>query len=163
MSVIVETKLSGANEVLMFIERLNKLARIYWPNEILDFTARESMSILKSYMPEKTGRMKSSVYIEKHPDKRIIVVPVPYAIYVDRGVAPRIIRPTRKKALAFKKEGKLIVKGKVNWPGFRGREFLQKATKHIASWITTRAIDYIEHDLDRWEWLWRRIHPTSRV
>ena len=118
MSVRVEVK--GLYEAVLLIERVSRIARIHWPNKALDNLAKHAKQKMKELVPKKTGKLRRSIRIESLPDARKIVADTPYARIVNDGARPHYIYPKSKKALAFFKEGKWVVKARVHHPGFVG-------------------------------------------
>lgn len=87
----------------------------------------------------KTGRFKNSIVVDRDKDGNWIVgTNLDYAEYIEIGTEPHIIKPKKKKALAFNwgnapispngKDGKFVYK-EVHHPGTQGQNlFLQSAT-----------------------------------
>lgn len=78
--------------------------------------------------PVDTGRLRSSIVVEKSDDGEwIIGTNVPYAIPIELGMEPTIIRPVNKKALKFQIGDRTIFAKSVNHPGFPGRHMFLDA------------------------------------
>ena len=74
--------------------------------------------------PADTGILRNS--IEVRPEGMTLIISmVRYGEYVEYGTSPHLILPTKKKALAFKVEGKKIVVKKVSHPGTRPNPFIR--------------------------------------
>lgn len=130
--------------VQLDLYHLSKKAKTVWPEHVLDEVAQEGKSLFEYYMPVDKGTMRDSVHISSGPGWRSIEAHVPYALYVDEGVRPHVIRPKAKKALAFLKEGKIVVRKKVLHPGFPGRRFVDKVFNELRSFAgdkLTMAVD----------------------
>lgn len=87
--------------------------------------------------PVDTGRLRSSIQVEKQGGDWIIGTNVPYAEHVELGVKPHVIKPVNKKALYWK-GAKHPVKS-VNHPGYDGYLMFQKG------------VDYFERELKNLE------------
>jgi len=161
MSVLVQPESRGIGDALILMKRLQQVSRIYWPNKVMDFIAVKIEKTLKERVPVKTGRMKGSIQVEAYPDKRVVSVNVPYAMIVDQGSAPHIIKPRRKKALAFEKEGSLVVKSKVKHPGFKGRHFISETLEFAAYWSPDWLYTVIEANLDELGYLFKYHNPSK--
>lgn len=75
---------------------------------------------------------------------------VKYAAAVEDGAAPRVIVPTRKKAL-FWKGAKHPVR-KVNWPGFPGRHMFKRgmdSAKHVVQGHFEDALQKVADIMER--------------
>lgn len=79
----------------------------------------------------RTGRLRSSISLNVGKDSRSLYADigskVPYARYIEEGTPPRIIRPKRKKALAW--PGAAHPVKRVRHPGTRAYRFLRRALK----------------------------------
>ena len=102
MSVRVEVK--GLYEAVLLIERVSRIARIHWPNRVLDNLARHAEQKMKELVPKKTGRLRRSIRVESLPDARRIIADTPYARIVNDGARPHYIYQRNRRALAFFKE-----------------------------------------------------------
>jgi len=81
----------------------------------------------------RTGVLRESIIAV---DNRVIAK-APYAPFVEFGTKPHVIRPKKKKALAFETEnGKEVVVKKVNHPGSKPYPFfyadMKSRTKEVA-------------------------------
>jgi hypothetical protein len=81
--------------------------------------------------PVQTGRLRSSIVIEKEGDGWIIGTPVEYAEYVELGTPPHIIVPKIKKALKFNVGGEEVFAKKVNHPGTQGSHMFLKGVNYF--------------------------------
>lgn len=90
--------------------------------------ANDLRNELVTKVPVDTGRLKNSIKTKFEGDD-IIVEMNDYALYVEYGTAPHIIRPKDKKSLRFKKDGKTIFAKEVNHPGTRPQPFIRPVFK----------------------------------
>lgn len=87
--------------------------------------------------PVKDGRLAASGRMKVGERGRgpqgVVEYPVKYAAAVHDGTGPRVIRPNRRKALAFKYGGKEVVVKSVHHPGSKAQPFLADAAKEVAA------------------------------
>lgn len=81
--------------------------------------------------PVDTGRLRQSIVVEQQDDGYVIGTNIPYAEFVELGVAPHTITPKNKQALKFNIGGKDIFAKKVEHPGFEGRAMFQKGVGYF--------------------------------
>lgn len=97
----------------------------------------------KQMAPVKFGRLRQSITVTTKDLTGEVAVNVEYAGAVEFGSKPHIIRPRRKKALAFKPgagfrfwdEGGRVVVKYVKHPGTKAQPFLRPAMDKIAGKI----------------------------
>lgn len=89
--------------------------------------------IIVQNCPVDTGRLRSSINVEKQGEDWVIGTNVPYAEYVELGVKRHKIKPTNKKALYWK--GAPHPVKEVQHPGYDGYLMFQKG------------VDYFEREL----------------
>ena len=74
----------------------------------------------------KTSRLRSSIHHRKVGYRRWMVgTDVVYAVPVEEGSAPHVIRPRNRKALRFQMGGRTVFARSVNHPGFRGHHYMR--------------------------------------
>jgi len=149
MTVKITMDKLAIDRISSFIYRLSKKAREAWPEFLLDKMANELRSRIYYYMPERTGRLRKSIIIDRGPGWRSVEVTAPYTLYVEDGVRPHIIKPRVKKALAFRKDDEIVVRKKVMHPGFSGRKFFKKAFDEMRIRIREILMEHFERELDR--------------
>ena len=88
-----------------------------------DFT-----NVLRQTCPVDTGRLKNSIKFRK-VRKGWEIYMVGYALYVEFGTAPHIIRSKGKKALHWKKDSKHYFAKLVHHPGTRPQPFIRNALR----------------------------------
>ena len=105
--------------------------------------------VAKRNAPFRTGRLKASIepdaeHVEGMRATGGVSANTPYAIYLEKGTRPHIIRPTGdKKALAFDWErggGRRLFRS-VHHPGTRPRPFMMRSAEEGAAMD-----DDIQHD-----------------
>jgi len=106
---------------------MNEIQRLL--DKALPNIARRLLNELIITCPVDTGRLRSSIKV-KSTDEGLIIWMVEYGKYVEFGRNPRIIVPTNKKALAFKKDGKTIIVKKVRQGAVRPNPFIRNAIQN---------------------------------
>lgn len=100
--------------------------------------ARQVMNRAKVLAPVDTGRLRSSIRIERRSflgfrAKWTIGSDVEYAGYVNDGTRPHIIRPKNKQVLRFRVGGQVVFAKVVHHPGTRAQPFLDRALREVAA------------------------------
>lgn len=87
--------------------------------------------------PVDTGRLRASgkmkFRVAKKGPRGTVEYNVKYAAAVHDGTGPYIIKPKRKKVLRFEVRGRVVFAKKVHHPGIKGRPFLVRAARTVAS------------------------------
>lgn len=100
-------------------------------------TTRRVLNRSAVLCPVDTGRLRASGRMRIREGARgprgIVEYTVKYAAAVHDGTGPRIIRPRKKKALAFEYKGQQVVVKSVVHRGSRGRPFLTAAAREVAA------------------------------
>lgn len=99
--------------------------------------ARQVVNRAKVLAPVDTGRLRSSIRVERRSffglrSRWVIGSDVEYAPMVNDGTAPHIIRPKNAKALRFRMGGRIVFAKVVRHPGTRARPFLDRALREVA-------------------------------
>lgn len=83
----------------------------------------------------RSGHLAGSGHVVPGPREFTVTFDAPYAMAVERGAAPRIIRARNARVLAFffPPAGETIFRASVSWPGFEGQHFLTRAAEAIAA------------------------------
>jgi len=80
--------------------------------------------------PWRTGRLAQSIVKEVGEAEAWIKTLASYAVYVEKGTAPHLIRPVRASALRFETaEGDIVFTQLVRHPGTRPNPFMQRAVE----------------------------------
>jgi len=77
--------------------------------------------------PWRTGKLAGSIVKEVGDREAWIKALAPYAVFVEKGTAPHLIRPVRASVLAFEVGGEMVFTGLVRHPGTRPNPFLHRA------------------------------------
>ena len=94
----------------------------------LPIIALELQNSLKLVAPVDTGRLRNSIKVVSTQTGLEIFI-VEYAIYVEFGRPPSVIKPKDKKALHWKNVGKDVFAKKVNHPGIRPNPFIRNTLR----------------------------------
>lgn len=97
--------------------------------------------------PVKSGKLLGS--IDKHVQGLTGSVgpSVPYAVYVEYGTAPHIIRPVFSKVLAFEVNGKMVFSSIVRHPGTKPNPFVRRTIEDVQEKIPELWSDILWKDL----------------
>jgi hypothetical protein len=88
--------------------------------------ANDITNELSRAVPVDTGALKNSIHYEVLPDGSIVIKMLKYALHVEYGTAPHIIRPTNAKALSWKpRGGKRVFAKVVHHPGTSPQPFIR--------------------------------------
>lgn len=91
--------------------------------------ANDLRNALVRNAPVDNGRLKNSIKVRLE-DNKIKVYIVDYAIFVEYGTQPHIIRPKNAKALKFKKDNKTVFAKEVHHPGTKANPFMRNTFYH---------------------------------
>lgn len=88
--------------------------------------------------PVDEGRLKNSIKVE-FINNELTVYMVDYALFVEFGTKPHIIRPVNKKSLKFKgRDGGDVFAKQVNHPGTQPQPFIRNMFYHKLPRIVQR-------------------------
>jgi len=85
--------------------------------------------------PERTGRLKRSIKRKVRGTKGEVRAEAPYAVFVEKGTRPHIIRPVRARALRFQVGGEIVFAKLVHHPGTKPNPFMRRAAERTAQKI----------------------------
>ena len=105
-------------------------------SKFLEESAKFVFAEVKERAPVRTGKLRESIALVKVSDLHYIVgSPLEYAVFVERGTRPHIIRPKRARALRFEVGGETVFAKKVEHPGTKPRPFFERALqKYREQW-----------------------------
>ena len=79
----------------------------------------------KSLAPVRTGNLRRTIHLASATaSEAVTVASARYAGVVERGSAPHVIVPRRRKALRFKGTGGVVFAKRVNHPGTKPQPFM---------------------------------------
>lgn len=104
----------------------------------LETTARQVVNRAKVLAPVDTGRLRSSIRVERRSFlglrvRYTIGSDLNYAAMVHDGTRPHTIRPKRAQALRFRVGGRIVYARVVHHPGTRARPFLDRALREVTA------------------------------
>lgn len=79
--------------------------------------------------PWRTGQLAGSITKQVGVGEAVVEAAAPYAVFVERGTAPHVIRPVRASVLAFEVEGRMVFTPVVQHPGTKADPFMQRAAE----------------------------------
>jgi len=99
--------------------------------EFLDELSRFAEQRMRELAPERTGKLRKSIRRRLNLARLEGEVgpTVPYAVYVEFGTRPHIIRPVRAQALRFEVEGQIVFAKLVRHPGTKGQFFVRQTAE----------------------------------
>ena len=86
--------------------------------------ARRMQNELVLASPVNTGRLRNSIKVES-TNKGIVITIVDYAMFVEFGTPPHLIKPKNKKSLKFKGDAGDVFAKEVKHPGTRPNPFIR--------------------------------------
>jgi hypothetical protein len=109
-----------------------KLRKAFDKRVLMERIVRQGQRIAMHESPRKRGTLRRShaTRVEQGGNRGVIGTNLGYARAVHEGSRPHIIRPVRKKALAWK-GGRHPVKS-VRHPGYRGNPWLKRTAAKLA-------------------------------
>ena len=95
-----------------------------WPLVIRGI-ANDFATALKRRCPVDEGLLRNSIRYAVEGERTIVVSMLHYAVYVEFGTPPHIIRPVNGKALHWKAGGKDVFATVVHHPGTQPNPFIR--------------------------------------
>ena len=112
-------------------------------NLFLEGVANDMRNVLVRTCPVDKGRLKTSIKV-KVKDGVLTFYMVDYAVYVEFGTKPHIIKPKTKKSLAWKDGNRKVFAKSVQHPGTRPQPFIRNAFYHkLAAIVAENAERYV--------------------
>lgn len=102
---------------------------------LLEKAADFAEETMKKKAPKRTGRLRRSIRKRVGRFEAEIGPTVPYAVYVEYGTRPHIIRPVRARALRFEVEGEVVFARLVRHPGTKPQRFIRETAEELQSQI----------------------------
>ena len=110
------------------IKLLTALTRL--PSEISKNCTELIAEKARENAPRKTGRLRESIGIRRTKHGYEVVMggsKAPYAVFLEYGTRPHVIRPKRARALRFEVDGKIVYARYAMHPGTHPRRIMAKA------------------------------------
>lgn len=96
---------------------------------LVNLTGDFALAEMQRRAPVKTGKMKRSIRKTVSGFQAVIEPTVPYAIHVEEGTAPHIIRASKAKALRFEAAGEIVFCKLVHHPGTKPQPFVRETAE----------------------------------
>lgn len=119
----MHTSASGYRDVVDEIKLTREEFRARWPKVKVGI-ANDLVNALKRRCPVDQGALRNSIRYGV-TSSGIVISMLDYALYVEFGTAPHIIRPVNAKALHWKAGGKDVFAQEVRHPGTRPNPFIR--------------------------------------
>jgi len=119
-------------------------------NKFVQLLAMNLRNELVQVAPVDTGRLKTSIKVVPQGNNVIMISMVDYALYVEFGTAPHIIKPKNAKALHWKQNavgprgGKIkedVFAKIVHHPGTKPQPFIRNTLRHKLGSIIGRSLE----------------------
>jgi len=109
-------------DLKIVVSRLEKAVRGLL-RELASFAEEE----MRRQAPERTGRLRRSIRkrLNLAALEAEVAPTVEYAVYVEVGTRPHVIRPVRAQALRFEVEGEIVFARLVRHPGTKPNPFVR--------------------------------------
>ncbi len=109
--------------------------------KFLEESAKFVFAEVRERAPVRTGKLRGSIALIKVHDLHYVVgSPLEYAVYVERGTRPHIIRPKRARALRFVVGGETVFAARVVQPSRGGLVITPKRRKALRFEIPQRVV-----------------------
>jgi HK97 gp10 family phage protein len=93
--------------------------------------AERAEELMRERAPRRTGRLTSSIHREAGRLEATVGPRAPYAIYVEYGTRPHVIRPVHARALRFEAGGHIVFAAWVQHPGTRPQSFIRQTAETV--------------------------------
>ena len=114
------------------IEALPNSLRRKMRRLISDRLADYAYKTMKKKAPKRTGKLRRSIRKVRRGFEAYIFPTVPYAMFLEYGTRPHLIRPVRAQALRFEtKFGEIVFTRLVRHPGTKPRPFIRETAEDV--------------------------------
>jgi len=159
------------NVVVRMKKRLEDIISREKLSKFLEESAKFVFTKARERAPVRTGKLHGSIALIKVNDLHYVVgSPLEYAVYVERGTRPHIIRPKRARALRFVVGGETVFATYVVQPSRGGLVITPKRRRALRFEIPQRVVfakrvehpgtepqPFLERALQKYRAQWRRI------
>ena len=104
--------------------------------ELVKKTADFAEKTMKEKAPKRTGRLRGSIRKKVGRLEAEIGPSAPYAIYIEYGTRPHIIRPVRARALRFEVDGEVVFTRLIRHPGTKPQRFIRETAEELQNQIS---------------------------
>jgi HK97 gp10 family phage protein len=110
-------------------------------SRFLEESAKFVFAEVRERAPVRTGRLRGSIALIKVNDLHYVVgSPLEYAVFVERGTRPHIIRPRRARALRFEVGGETVFAAYVVQPSRGGLVITPKRRRALRFEVPRRVV-----------------------
>lgn len=124
--ITIHVEQHGLN-IKMFAE--NFQTKVVEP--LINVLADEAYRIMCEKAPVRTGALRASITKNVRAGEAEVGPTMPYAVYVEYGTRPHVIRPVYARALRFKVEGEIVFSMVVHHPGTRPQPFVRETASEV--------------------------------
>ena len=105
---------------------------------VSDKLADYAYKIMKEKAPKRTGKLRKSIRKVRRGFEAYVFPTAPYAVFVEFGTRPHIIRPVRAQALRFEtRTGEVVFTRLVRHPGTKPKRFIRETVEEVIRRVPT--------------------------
>jgi len=110
-------------------------------SKFLEESAKFVFTEVKEHTPVRTGKLRESISLIKINDLHYVIgSPLEYAVFVEKGTRPHIIRPKRARALRFELGGQTVFAAYVVQPSRGGLVITPKRRRALKFEIPRKVV-----------------------
>jgi len=99
---------------------------------VSDKLADYAVKTMKEKAPKRTGKLRKSIRKVQRGFEAYVFPTVPYAMFVEFGTRPHLIRPVRAQALRFvSRSGEVVFTRLVHHPGTKPKRFVRETAEEV--------------------------------
>lgn len=99
---------------------------------VSDKLADYAYKTMKEKAPKRTGKLRKSIRKVRRGFEAYVFPTAPYAVFVEFGTRPHIIRPVRAQALRFEtRTGEVVFTRLVRHPGTKPKRFIRETVEEV--------------------------------
>ena len=99
---------------------------------VSDKLADYAYKTMKRKAPKKTGKLRKSIRKVRRGFEAYVFPTVPYAMFVEYGTRPHLIRPVRASVLRFEtRSGEIVYTRLVRHPGTKPQPFIRETAEEV--------------------------------
>jgi len=99
---------------------------------VSDRLADYAFKSMKEKAPKRTGKLRKSIRKVRRSFEAYVFPTVPYALYVEYGTRPHLIRPVRASVLRFEtRSGEIVYTRLVRHPGTKPQPFIRETAEEV--------------------------------
>jgi len=99
---------------------------------VSDKLADYAYKTMKKKAPKRTGKLRKSIRRVRRGFEAYVFPTVPYAMFVEYGTRPHLIRPVRASVLRFvSRSGQVVYTRLVRHPGTKPQPFIRETAEEV--------------------------------